>query len=259
MPHVDLPGVTLSFSDLHGTGAPVVFLHARSGTSESWEPNLPAFASAGYRCITYDRRGVGQSQRSDVSEQPGYAIDDLHALIQHLDLPPVHLVGTAAGGVVALEYAIAYPDQIRSLVIADSIGGLQNDEISEVQKRMRPRPLQVLPVELRELSAGYRGTNPEGTRKWVEIAATVHFDDADSWPAQLRRHHPTAADLQRFTAPTLIVVGEADLLSPPAMMRMFARHFPNRELVTIPEAGHAAHWEQPDTWNRLVLEFMSRH
>jgi pimeloyl-ACP methyl ester carboxylesterase len=168
-------------------------------------------------------------------------------------------VGTAAGGVVGLEYAIAYPDQIRTLVIADSIGGLQDDEISEVQKRMRPRPLQTLPVELRELSAGYRGTNPQGTQKWVEIAATVHFDDADSWPAQLRRHHPTAEDLQRFTAPTLIVVGEADLLSPPAMMRMFARHFPNHELVTIPEAGHAAHWEQPETWNRLVLEFLSRH
>jgi pimeloyl-ACP methyl ester carboxylesterase len=259
MPHVDLPGVRLHYTDVPQTGPPVVFLHARSGTSESWEPNVPAFAAAGFRCITYDRRNVGESQSNDSGEQPGYAVDDLHALIQHLDLPPVHLVGTAAGGVVALEYAIAHPDRIRTLVIADSIGGLQDDEISEMQKRMRPRPLQVLPVELRELSAGYRGTNPEGTRKWVEIAAAVHFDDADSWPAQLRRHHPTAEDLQGFTAPTLIVVGEADLLSPPAMMRRFARHFPDHELVTIPEAGHAAHWEDPETWNSLVLDFLKRH
>jgi pimeloyl-ACP methyl ester carboxylesterase len=114
-------------------------------------------------------------------------------------------------------------------------------------------------VELRELSAGYRGTNPEGTQKWLEIAETVHFDDADNWPAQLRHQHPTTADLQGFTAPTLILVGEADLLSPPAMMRMFARHFPNHEIATIPEAGHAAHWEQAEIWNRLVLEFLSRH
>ena len=140
--------------DHHGSGAPIVFLHARSGTSASWEPNIPAFASAGYRCITYDRRSVGQSQPNDSGEQPGYAIDDLHALVQHLSLPPVHLVGTAAGGVVALEYAMVHPDQIRTLVIADSIGGLQDDAITEVQKRMRPRPIQVLPVELRELSAG---------------------------------------------------------------------------------------------------------
>jgi pimeloyl-ACP methyl ester carboxylesterase len=259
MPKVNVPGVTLHYRDDHESGAPIVFLHARSGTSSSWELNIPAFASAGYRCISYDRRGVGQSQPNDSGEQPGYAIDDLHALIQHLTLPPVHLVGTAAGGVVALEYAIIHPDQIRTLVIADSIGGLQDDAITEVQKRMRPRPIQVLPVELRELSAGYRGTNPEGTRMWVEIAETVHFDDADTWTAQLRRQHPTAEDLQRFTAPTLVVVGGADLLSPPAMMRMFARHFPNHELVTVPEAGHAAHWEQPETWNRLVLDFLQRH
>jgi pimeloyl-ACP methyl ester carboxylesterase len=202
---------------------------------------------------------VGESHRRDDAEQPGYAVDDLHALIQHLHLPSIHLVGTAAGGVVALEYAIGHPEMIRTLVIADSIGGLKDDEITAVQQRMRPRPLQVLPVEIRELSAGYRGTNPEGTRKWVEIAATVHFDDADSWPAQLRRHHPTAADLQRFPAPTLIVVGGADLLSPPAMMRMFARHFPNHEIAIVPEAGHAAHWEDPETWNKLVLEFLKRH
>ena len=59
--------------------------------------------------------------------------------------------------------------------------------------------------------------------------------------------------------PVLVISGEADLLSPPALMRLFAQHIPDCQFVTVPEAGHAAFWEQPDIWNRLVLEFIGHH
>jgi pimeloyl-ACP methyl ester carboxylesterase len=66
----------------------------------------------------------------------------------------------------------------------------------------------------------------------------------------------TYARLETMQVPVLVLAGEADLLSPPALMRLLAAHLPNRRFVTLPEAGHAAFWEQPELWNRLVLDFL---
>ena len=64
--------------------------------------------------------------------------------------------------------------------------------------------------------------------------------------------------LETMRVRVLVLVGEADLLSPPALMRLLAERIPQCEYVTVPEAGHAAHWEKPELWNRLVLEFLDR-
>jgi pimeloyl-ACP methyl ester carboxylesterase len=68
----------------------------------------------------------------------------------------------------------------------------------------------------------------------------------------------TYARLETLRVPVLLLAGEADLRTPPALMRLVAAHIPRCEFKTIPEAGHAAHWEQPDVWNRLVIEFITR-
>ena len=162
MPYLSLPGVELWYEDAGGPGTPVVLLHAASGTCESWEYQVPAFATAGYRCITYDRRTWGKSEATNPEHQPGFAGDDLHALIEHLSLERAHLVGTAAGGIPSLDYALTHPERVRSLVAANTIGGVQDEVYLEVQRRLRPPEIQNLPVELRELGPSYRGTNPEG-------------------------------------------------------------------------------------------------
>jgi pimeloyl-ACP methyl ester carboxylesterase len=109
MPYVQLPGVHFWYEDTGGTGTPVIFLHAASGTSESWMYQVPAFATAGYRCITYDRRGWGRSRPTPTGEQPGCGSDDLHDLVEHLGLDRFHLAATAAGGIVGLDYALVHP------------------------------------------------------------------------------------------------------------------------------------------------------
>jgi pimeloyl-ACP methyl ester carboxylesterase len=258
MPYIELPGVHLWYTDIGGNGVPVVFMHAASGTCDSWVHQLPAFTAAGYRGITYDRRGWGRSRPEPTGEQPGDVSDDLHGLASHLSLDRFHVVATAAGGIGALDYAVAHPERVRSLVVADSIGGVQNPEYLEVQHRLRPPEIQALPWELRELSAGYRGTNPEGTRRWLEIEHASRPEGAHR-PAQQPRHPMTFARLETLRVPTLVLVGEADLLSPPALMRLLAAHIPDCQFATVPEAGHAAHWEQPEVWNRLVLEFIDQH
>ena len=98
MPYVELPGVQLWYNDTGGTGSPVLFMHAATGTCDSWVYQEPAFTEADYRCIAYDRREWGRSRPTPTGDQPGYVSDDLHGLADHLGLDRFHLVATAAGG-----------------------------------------------------------------------------------------------------------------------------------------------------------------
>ncbi len=257
MPYLTLPGVDLWYEDAGGSGTPVIFLHAASGTCESWVFQLPTFASAGYRCITYDRRTWGRSKATGPEHQPGFAADDLHALVQSLSLEPLHLVATAAGGITALDYALTHPDRVRSLVAANTIGGVQDESYLEVQRRLRPAEIQNLPVELRELGPSYRGTDPDGASRWLDIELASRPDGAV--PAQPTREPITYARLQTMRVQSMVLSGEADLLSPPALMRMLAAHIPTSRFVSLPDAGHAGFWERPQVWNGLVLEFIGQN
>ena len=120
--YADLPGVRLWYKDSGGGGVPVVFLHSNTGSSRNWDYQIPVFTAAGFRFIAYDRRGWGRSVTAP-GAQPGTAADDLQALMKYLGIDRLHLVATAGGGFVALDYALSFPDQPRSLVIANSIGG----------------------------------------------------------------------------------------------------------------------------------------
>ncbi len=258
MTHARLPGVDLWYNDSGGTGTPIIFLHAASGTSESWVYQVPVLMAAGYRCITYDRRGWGSSKPAHSGEQPGYVSDDLRGFVDHLGLDRFHLVATAAGGIGGLDCALVWPEQVLSLVVASSIGGVQDPEYLQVQHRLRPPEIQALPVELRELGPSYRAINPEGTRRWLDIEQSSRTEGTHG-PGQSLRQRMTFERLETMRVPVLVLVGEADLLSPPALMRLLAERIPQCEYVTVPEAGHAAFWEQPEVWNRLVLEFLDEH
>ena len=257
MPYLSLPGVDLWYEDSGGDGVPIVFLHAASGTCEGWVYQRPTFTAAGYRCIAYDRRTWGRSRTTGTEQQPGFSGDDLHGLLQSLSLDRVHLVATAAGGITALDYALTHPERVRSLVVAHTIGGVQDEPYLEVQRRLRPPEIQNLPVELRELGPSYRGTDPDGVSRWLEIEVASRPDGPV--PAQPTREPITYARLETMQVPTLVVSGEADLLSPPALMRMLAEHIPSSRFVSLPEAGHAGFWERPDVWNGIVLEFIGQH
>ena len=213
MAYVELPGVRLWYSDSGGAGIPVVFLHAASGTCESWVYQVPDFTAAGYRCIAYDRRGWGRSQPLASGEQSGDVSDDLHGLADHLALDRFHLVATAAGGIVGLDYALAQPERVLRLVAATTIGGVQDPDYLEVQHRLRPPEIQALPVELRELGPSYRGLNPEGTSRWIEIERVSRPEGTDG-PAQPLRQPMTYARLETMQVPVLLLAGEADFALP---------------------------------------------
>jgi len=250
-----LPGVRLWFTDTGGAGEPVVLLHANTGTSESWAPQVAALSRGGYRVIALDRRGWGKSVADPATgPQPGHASDDLHALVGYLALPRFHLVGVAGGGFVALDYAAWHPDRLSSLVVGMSTGAVSDTEIQDFIARIEIPGLRTLPAHFREVSASYRGANPAGTMRWLEIEE--HARQADT-PAQALRSPNTFAKLAIISTRTLVVAADADLLAPPALMQIWARHVQDAQWTTMPDAGHAAAWEQPTAFNDIVLRFLN--
>jgi pimeloyl-ACP methyl ester carboxylesterase len=255
----ELPGVRIWYRDTGGNGVPVVFIHAATGSSRVWEYQLPAFAAAGYRVVAYDRRGFGRTAIDPAGAQPGTGADDLFALVNHLKIDRLHLVGTAAGGGVALDFALSFPQRLRSLVLANAVGGVQDRDYVELGQRIRPAPqFDALPPDFRELGPSYRAANPKGTERWLELERMSRAAGSPP-PAQTTRNRITFALLEQIRIPTLLLTGDADLYAPPAVLRLFAARIKNSESVIVPEAGHSTYWEQPDVFNRAVLDFIRKH
>jgi len=257
--YADLPGVRIWYRDTGGAGVPVVLLHATTGSSRVWEYQFPVFTENGFRVIAYDRRGFGRSVIDPAGAQPGTGADDLQALMNHLGIDRFHLVGTAGGGFVAIDYALSFPGRLRSLVVASSIGGVQDEEFLALGRRLRPSPqFDALPPEIREVGPSYRAANPEGTRRWVELEH-VSRPPGPLAPAQTMRNRVTFPVLEGIKVPTLLLTGDADMFAPPFVLGLFAARIKNAESVIVPEAGHSAYWEQPEIFNRAVLSFIRKH
>src|SRR6185436_7179706 len=103
--HAELPGVRIWYEDSGGKGVPVVLLHAGTGCTPMWRHQVPVLTAAGFRVIAYDRRGYGRSADGDAVPS-----QDLALLLEKLGIEKAHLVGTAAGGIVALDYALSHPE-----------------------------------------------------------------------------------------------------------------------------------------------------
>jgi pimeloyl-ACP methyl ester carboxylesterase len=255
--YADLPGVKLWFTDSGGDGIPIVLLHANTGTSESWEANAAAFAGQGYRVIAFDRRGWGRSLADPATgPQPGSVAGDLDALADHLRLDKFHLVGVAGGGFVALDYAAWRPGRLRSLVVAASTGQFSEPEMREITARIEIPDLRKQSAVYREVGPSYRGANPEGTKRWIDIDEHSRQPGA---PAQPLRTPNTFAKLAHVTMPVLVMAADADLLAPPALMRAWAVHLKSHEWSAVPDSGHAIAWEHSDVFNENVLAFVKRH
>jgi pimeloyl-ACP methyl ester carboxylesterase len=203
-----------------------------------WLHQEPFFTKAGFRFVAYDRKGKGA------------AADELELVAQQLKLERFHLVGTAAGGIAATDYALSFPRRLLSLVIANSIVGVQDEDYVALMKRLRPSPqFDTLPVEVRELGPAYRAANPEGEKRWKALAG--HMETPKT------RNRITFAALETIEAPTLLLTGDADLYTPPPVLELIQKRIRNARSIVVPACGHSAFWEQPEIFNRAVLDFIS--
>ncbi len=207
-----------------------------------WEHQFPAFTAAAYRCVAFDRSA------------DGFASDQVDEVAAKLKLDRFHLVGTAAGAIIGVDYVLSHADRVRSLVLANTIVGAQDPGYLELSQRLRPSPqFDKMPADFRELGPSYRAANAAGTKRWNELA------HAKARIAYTVKNRITFAALETIKLPTLLLTGDADLYMPPSVLRLFARRLSRSESIVVPECGHSAYWEQPEAFNRAVLEFLRKN
>ena len=177
--------------------------------------------------------------------------------MNHLKIDRFHLVGTAAGGFASVDYALSFPQRLRSLVIANSIGGVQDEDYLELGRRIRPPEFSALPADVRELGPSYRAGNPEGTRRWLELERTNRAEGER--PVQTMRNRITFALLETMSRPDAAADRRRRPLRPAAGHAAVREADQRAESVVVPEAGHSTYWEQPEVFNRAVLAFIRKH
>lgn len=249
----DLGTVKLWYWDTGGSGEVVVFLHPGSGSAEFYPYQQPVFVNAGYRVISYSRRGHFKSETgSDVDTF--FAADDLLALMDHLKVDKFHLVGNALGGYVALDVALSKPERVRTLVLASSMMGIAEPEYQKTLQSLRPKPFSQLPAEVKEIGPSYRVANPGGLAEWK----ARHERSADKRAPVRLRNKLTWETIAALKVPTLLMTGDADLWIPPFLLLQIGDRFPGSEVTIVRDAGHAIQWERPEMFNAHVLDFIDR-
>lgn len=248
---VEAPGARLYVTDTGGTGPAILLAHPATGSALVWEHQQAALAAAGYRVLAWSRRDyIGTIV---TGADPGTNADIL-TIADTLKLGRFHLVGSAAGGGIAIQFAVAQGARLRSLTMANSISGIAEKAFKDWAEALRPEPFGKLPAAVRELGPEYRAAHPEGTTRWADLEKNARTAPLGAPPAA----GVTWDQMAHLAMPVLWMTGDADLFVPPALQREAGRHAPRSHYAVIRNAGHSAYWEEPEQFNRLLLDFLKR-
>lgn len=258
MPTAVLNGIRLYY-EVHGEGTALVLMHGFAGTTESWKPQIPDLA-ARYRLILYDARGHWRSESPHSPDLYSHEIfaDDLRALLDHLKADTVVVGGLSMGGVIALTFYFNYPERVRALILADTGPGFRNPERRAEWGRSRETVARLL--EEGGMPAFAR--SPYASMDYY-TAPEIMLQHDPIGLAHVNRKVlviPDSRLIDRLTevrVPTLVIVGAADtdFLGAAEVM---ARKIPGAAHVAIPKAGHGANVDQPEAFNRAILDFLER-
>jgi 3-oxoadipate enol-lactonase len=248
MPKAQVNGMELYY-EVHGDGPAVVFAHGAGGNHLSWWQQVPVFARR-YRCITFDHRGFGQSP--DVPNGPGSRafVEDLKRLLDHLQIDRVALVAQSMGGRTCLGFTLEYPDRVRGLVMADTTGGFGDARMSQLRAE-HEAALAGPDAPPRTYARHFPQEQPTQAFLYEQIRALNPPRQEVPAPG------PTVEQVRALATPTLLIVGEHDVIAPPALMKMFQGYIPHARLAEVAGAGHSVYFEKPAEFNRLVLDFLA--
>ena len=258
----------LAYDD-RGTGEPVVFIAGRGGAGRTWRPHqVPAFLAAGYRCITFDNRGIGATENAE-----GFTtqtmVADTAALIESLGVAPARIVGVSMGSYIAQELMVARPELVTAAV-AD--GHPRPAGPRPASPSAMPRPSSTPPAcschpptktKSRLLESFSRKTLNDDTAvaDWIEMF--------DMWPIKstpgLRCQLDVAPQTNRLPAyrniatPVLVIGFADDVVTPPHLGREVADALPKGRYLQIPDAGHLGFFERPEAVNAAVAAVLRQH
>lgn len=251
--------------EVAGDGYPLVLIHSAIADMGMWHPQFDLFAEH-YRTICYDMRGYGQSPL--VPEQPFSHTADLAALLDYLGVERAHVLGCSFGGGQAVDFTLAYPQRVASLISeAGGVGGFD--------------PGGEPPVQWPALLEAFRAGDMEAAAEldvqiWVDgigrspadvdpaIRDLIHAADVIALRNEAERDrllqepaHTAAQHLHQIAVPTLYIYGDLDQPEMIATADLIAANVPIARKHLIPGTAHFPSLEQPDEFNRVVLDFLA--
>ncbi len=252
------------FYESHGEGPPLLLVTGMGGSCRGWTAlQVPEFAQA-HRTLVYDHRGVGESEDPGRPFTTADLADDAAGLLSALGIERAHVLGSFMGGMVGQELALRHPDRVDRLVLVGTYARpaarqrllLQHwRELARsgapVEVRARERLLWTLQDETLEQTDLIEGMLDFFTRATAPLSDDLFARQCDACLA-----HDAADRLRGITAPTLVVCGRHDRLTPPALHRWIADEISGAELVTIDYGAHLVMAESAERFNRLVLQFL---
>ncbi|GAB5373729.1 MAG: alpha/beta hydrolase [Acuticoccus sp.] len=248
--------------DHMGEGELVVLLHGVGGQRTNWHPNMPALA-ANFRIAAWDARGYGDSEDVAGPRRMADFRDDLLRVIDHFGAARTHLVGLSMGGRIAAHFHAAWPQRVASLVLCDTHLGFAHfspeARAAFIAKRRDPLLAGKTPADIAPGLARTMMGDPDNTEALNALVASMSRLRTDSY---IRTVIASVEDdqtplLENVAVPTLVLTGERDRLTPPALAKQVANHIPGSELAIIEGAGHLSNIEAPNDFNRIVGTFLA--
>ncbi len=253
------------YYETHGEGIPLLLVAGLASDSQSWAPVLNNLKTH-FNVILHDNRGVGRTIPSDISLDIHQMADDCIALIQHLGLPGVNLLGHSMGGFIAMDCAIRYPEYVNKLILAGTApfnsernNLLFSDWASCFESGMD--------MELWFRNIFYWVFSKRFFKDTKAVKDAIQFEISYPYPqgkTAFRNQVKAIADfncsrdLSRIRSKTLVLFGEEDLLFPEKDFRKFLEKIPDAEFSVIQNAAHSIHMENPETFTERILEFLQR-
>lgn len=262
-------GVDLHYEDV-GEGTPLVFVHEYAGDHRAWEPQLRFFARR-YRCIAFSARGYPPS--AVPTDAHAYsqdrATDDIAAIITGLGLGPTHVIGLSMGGFATLHLGLRHPALARSLVAAGVGYGAAPDKREQFWQETDATIARIRAEGMAQMADVY-GHGPtrlvfeqKDPRGFAEFIAQLaeHSTEGSALTMQgVQRQRPSLFDLRDgFAAmklPTFIIAGDEDDPTLEASLYL-KRTIMGSALLVMPKCGHTMNLEDPDAFNRAVLDFIT--
>lgn len=268
MPHAMVNGVEL-FYESWGQGIPLVFVHEWGGDARSWDPQV-RFFSRRYRTVTFSARGYPPSAvPTDLSlYSQVQAVNDIRGILDLLQLPTAHICGLSMGAYATLMFGLAHPDRALSLTVAGGGYGSGAD-----RARFHQDSAAMAERLIREGMAAVAATYARGATRlqllrkdpqgWQEFHDRLAAGSATGRALTLRGvqlARPSVFDLgpqlEALQTPVLVLVGDEDepAVEPSLFMK---RKIPGAGLVVFPNSGHTINLEEPDLFNRTLLDFLA--
>jgi len=258
-----LNGIDLYY-ETHGRGTPLLLIAGLASDSQSWLSIIKELSRHFY-VITPDNRGVGRTLPQDVDITIQDMADDCFALINHLDLASVHVLGHSMGGFIAQDMAIRYPESVDKLILAGTSSSnskrnnaLFSDMALSLEEGM-DAGLWVRNLFYWIFTPGFF-ENEGMVDVAVQFALNYPYpQSANAFRSQVQAitQFDCSKGLSNIRSKTLVITGKEDLIFPPDLSAVFAAAIPGAALSLIDKAAHSLHVEQPESFVGCVLKFLT--